>query len=93
MQISQHSQDAFNNALHDGDTKSEEIVEESSPIPKPTEITEKQNITIPLVQEILAASKAQQNFLDKLPEVPASDDAFDDDPISEEKKFRLSFSG
>ena len=41
MQISQHSQDAFNNALLDGDTKSEKIVEESSPIPKPTEITEK----------------------------------------------------
>ena len=41
MQISQNSQDAFNNALHDGDTKSEEIVEESSPISKPTEITEK----------------------------------------------------
>ena len=84
MQISQHSQDAFNNALHDGDTKSEEIVEESSPIPKPTEITE--NITIPLVQEILAAAKPQENRLDKLPEVPASDDAFDDDPISEEKE-------
>ena len=55
---------------------------ESSPIPKPTEITE--NITIPLVQEILAAD--QENLLDKIPEVPASDDAFDDDPISEEKE-------
>ena len=48
------------------------------------EITE--NITIPLVQEILAAEKAQENLLDKLPEVPASDFAFDDDPISEEKE-------
>ena len=59
-------------------------MEENSPFQKPTEVTE--NITIPLVQEILAAAKAQENFLDKLPEVPASDDAFDDDPISEEKE-------
>ena len=57
---------------------------ESSPITKPTDITE--IITIPLVQEILAAAKPQENLLDKLAEVPASDDAFDDDPISEEKE-------
>ena len=72
--------DALANALDDDD-KSEEILEERFPIPNPKEI----ETPVPLVQRIFDAAKAQENLLDNLPEVPASDDAFDDDPISEER--------
>ena len=56
-------------------------MEESFPVPNPTEI----ETPVPLVQRIFDAAKAQEDLLDNLPEVPASDDAFDDDPISKVK--------
>ena len=79
-------QDAFaNGALDDGDAKSKEIMEKSFPISKHTDATRTESIPIPSVQEIFDAVKSQEYLVDKLPEVPTSDDAFDEDPNSVEK--------
>ena len=57
----------------------------SFPISKHTDATRTESIPIPSVQEIFDAVKSQE-YVYKLPEVPTSDDAFDEDPNSVDKE-------